>query len=121
MSFAKRVVLIAAALILIIFLSTSCSDNKEGGHGQVKYDYPDVEQLDINKTSDSSAEDAKDAEGAEDAEDVESVEETQEKDTYEQDCIKCEYYFCPPLDEIWQKEICIDSCTDPPTVVLESA
>jgi hypothetical protein len=40
-------------------------------------------------------------------------------DTYEQDCIKCDYYFCPPLDEVWQKEICIDHCMEPPVVVLE--
>jgi len=102
-SFAKRLVLIAVVLILILFLSTSCSSNKEGNEGQVEYNYPDVEQLDTKDHSDNSIEDANDI----------------GQDTYEQDCVKCAYYFCPPLDEVWQKEICIDMCTDPPTVVLE--
>ena len=25
------------------------------------------------------------------------------------DCIKCEWYFCPPLDAVWQKQICINN------------
>ena len=35
-------------------------------------------------------------------------------------CIECKMYFCPPLDAIWQKEICINICEDPPTVVSET-
>ena len=34
-------------------------------------------------------------------------------------CVQCQWYFCPPLDSVWQKEICIDHCQDPPTVVHE--
>jgi hypothetical protein len=49
------------------------------------------------------------------------IEETiEEPDTYLQDCITCEWYFCPPLNAVWQKEICIDYCTDPATVYSAS-
>ena len=34
-------------------------------------------------------------------------------------CVECQWYFCPPLDAVWQKEICIDNCQNPPTVVHE--
>jgi len=96
------------AILITIFLIVSCTENKDGpATNPPQYTYPDVNTpvdvlLDISK---------EDASGG----DV----EVSEPDTYEQDCIKCDYYFCPPLDEIWQKEICIDHCTDPPSVVLE--
>ena len=35
------------------------------------------------------------------------------------DCIKCEWYFCPPLDAVWQKQICINNCAVPPVVEYE--
>tara|TARA_R110000824_G_C15225356_1_gene677985 strand:+ start:81 stop:2129 length:2049 start_codon:yes stop_codon:yes gene_type:complete len=35
-------------------------------------------------------------------------------------CINCEWYFCPPLDSVWQKEYCFNICDDPPTVVWET-
>ncbi len=35
-------------------------------------------------------------------------------------CVQCQWYFCPPLSSVWQKEICIDHCVDPPAVVHES-
>jgi hypothetical protein len=46
-----------------------------------------------------------------------------EEDTYSiftDPCIDCKWYFCPPLDSVWQKQICINNCEDPPTVVFES-
>ena len=45
-----------------------------------------------------------------------------EKDTYSiwtDPCVQCQYYFCPPLTSVWQKQICINNCEDPPTVVHE--
>lgn len=54
---------------------------------------------------------------------VEDLEDTDvEEDTYSiwtDPCIHCQYYFCPPLDSVWQKQICINNCDDPPTVVHE--
>ena len=34
-------------------------------------------------------------------------------------CVQCQWYFCPPLDSVWQKEICIDYCEDPPVILHE--
>ena len=36
------------------------------------------------------------------------------------ECLECKWYFCPPLDEIWKKEICFNICDDPPTLYSES-
>ena len=35
------------------------------------------------------------------------------------ECIECQWYFCPPLDSVWQKQICVDYCADPPQLVHE--
>jgi hypothetical protein len=34
-------------------------------------------------------------------------------------CVECAFYFCPPLDAVWQKQMCFDFCLDPPVLVLE--
>lgn len=34
-------------------------------------------------------------------------------------CVECQWYFCPPLDSVWQKQVCIDRCEDPPVVAYE--
>ena len=34
-------------------------------------------------------------------------------------CVECQWYFCPPLDSVWQKQICINNCEDPPVVEYE--
>ena len=61
--------------------------------------------------------------------DVEDVQETYEPDIIpweredpepEPECIDCAMYFCPPLDAIWRKEICMNICDDPPTLYSES-
>tara|TARA_R100001594_G_scaffold125473_2_gene162521 strand:+ start:4241 stop:6181 length:1941 start_codon:yes stop_codon:yes gene_type:complete len=36
------------------------------------------------------------------------------------ECIECKWYFCPPLDEIWKKEICMNICEEPPTLYSET-
>ena len=36
------------------------------------------------------------------------------------ECIECDWYFCPPLDEIWRKEICFNICEDPKVLYSES-
>jgi len=36
------------------------------------------------------------------------------------ECIECNWYFCPPLNAIWQKEICMNICEDPPVLYSES-
>ena len=89
-------------LITLLF-AISCSDSNDGATDTSTHpSYPDIEVI----------EDAKDT--------SEDTVDAAQPDTYEKDCITCSYYFCPPLNAIWQKEICIDTCTDPPSVVLES-
>jgi hypothetical protein len=92
--------------ILIILFGVSCGDS--GGSGGASSSLPIYPDITHSPDTFDAHEDVK-----EDAGDI------SEPDTYEKDCIKCEYYFCPPLDAIWQKEICIDKCTDPHSVVLE--
>ena len=36
------------------------------------------------------------------------------------ECIECKMYFCPPLDSVWQKEICMNICDDPNTLYSET-
>ena len=36
------------------------------------------------------------------------------------ECIECKMYFCPPLDSIWQKEICMNICDDPQTLYSQT-
>jgi hypothetical protein len=39
------------------------------------------------------------------------------KNSYEQKCYQREYYFCPPLDEVWQMEVVTDVCKDPNEII----
>ena len=39
------------------------------------------------------------------------------KNNYENRCYKMEFYFCPPLDEVWQMQVIIDTCKDPEEIV----
>ena len=55
--------------------------------------------------------------------DTNSTQEDIEEDTYSvwtDPCVDCAWYFCDNLDVIYQKQICINNCDDPPTVVYES-
>ena len=54
---------------------------------------------------------------------IEEINETEE-DIYSiwtDPCVECAWYFCGSLDVISQKQICINNCDDPSTVVYESA
>ena len=39
------------------------------------------------------------------------------KNNYEKRCYKFEFYFCPPLDEVWQMQVTTDVCKDPPEII----
>jgi hypothetical protein len=69
--------------------------------------------------------------GLPDADIIEDIEDVEQEDIvivpWEEDagpiaeeCIECKWYFCPPLDEIWRKEICFNICEDPPTLHSET-
>ena len=32
---------------------------------------------------------------------------TPEPDVAGPECVECKWYYCPPLDSVWQKEICM--------------
>jgi len=97
--------------ISIILISAACADNHDGqSNSTVINDVSsDIEEINAEETIEEiNAEDTK--------------EETEE-DTYSvhtDPCIDCAWYFCGNLDVVWQKQICINNCNDPPTVVFES-
>jgi len=39
------------------------------------------------------------------------------KNNYENKCYKMEFYFCPPLDEVWQMQVTVDTCKEPEEIV----
>ena len=93
-------------LILALFLIMSCGNNNEKNkESTFVYNSPDVTQYtDI------------------DSQDAPETEDTQEEDTYSvwtDPCVECAWYFCSNLDVMHQKQICINNCDDPPTVVYE--
>jgi len=54
--------------------------------------------------------------------DVDSAVDVKE-DTYSMytdPCVECKWYYCPPLDSVWQKQICTNICEDPHTIVYET-
>lgn len=45
-----------------------------------------------------------------------------QEDTYsiwEDPCVVCSWYFCEDLSEVWQKQICVNECNEPKTIVYE--
>ena len=59
-----------------------------------------------------------DSQDTEDATDIEDVEE----DTYSMwtdPCVDCAWYFCPPMNAVWQQQLCFNNCEDPPTLVYK--
>jgi len=92
----RHILFLTILLLLILSWISGCSDDPYGGGTALKdLVYPPVEDIvDIAEPEDTFV----------------------EPDTHFQDCISCAMYFCPPLDAIWQKQICHDICNDPPTL-----
>jgi hypothetical protein len=91
---------LALAFILVALLQNSCSDAKQGANDN--FIIEDV------------------VEDNEDVEELEIVPWTPEPEPPPPECIECDWYFCPPLDEIWRKEICFNVCEDPKVLYSES-
>jgi hypothetical protein len=98
------------AFILVLIISVfSCSDSDSGNYSDV-YSYPPIDSSsDSNGTGDPDAPDYGDV----------PVSPCDEVCEYQQECWDCSYYFCPPLDAVWQKRLCFDRCVDPPVLVVE--
>ena len=50
-------------------------------------------------------------------EDIKDIESLSSPDTYEADCHRTQYWFCPPHNAIWQRPVVVDICVDPPQVI----
>ena len=50
-------------------------------------------------------------------EDTEVIEEDVITQQYINECYQSQFFFCPPLSAVWQQEIVMDICEDPPTVI----
>ena len=49
--------------------------------------------------------------------DASSPSEIVEEDTYAYDCHRSQFWFCPPLNAVWQMEVVVDICQTPPAVI----
>ena len=85
-------------LLAILFLTCaiSCSDEQRASDEQ------DIESLNVPLDTDAQQEDSED-----------------EYSIWTDPCVQCGFYFCPPLDAVWQKKMCFDYCMEPPVLVLE--
>ena len=93
---------LALAFVVFAFLHTGCSNTRQGQSAGSSNDTSDVvEDIQANQGPDI----------------IPWVIEDPEPDP---ECIDCAMYFCPPLDAIWRKEICMNICDDPPTLYSES-
>jgi len=87
-------------VIFIFFLlgAISCTEEKEGAtSNSTPHHYPDITTEDVTETTPSA--------------DVEAPEDIPE-DTYEKDCLREIYYYCPPLDEMNRAKALVDICDD---------
>ena len=90
-------------LLAILILIGGCSETEVGGAG----DSTSPENIDI--ITDVIEEDMV-------VEDI-VVEDIQEEDVIPDECLVEEWYFCPPLDAIWQLPITRNICEDPPVII----
>ena len=83
------------SLLIIIILLSSCSVKKEPVAATPVPAVPDVKDV---------------------------VDIVVEEDTYsiwQDSCVKCDWYFCEDLSEVWRKQICVNECEEPNTIVFQ--
>ena len=97
-----RIVSLLMTLVLISFLSY-CAEAQNSGYAGINDIVDDVTDSD-----------------AEEDDDIGVVPWDPDVGPPDPDCLECKWYFCPPLNEIWKKEICFNICDDPPTLHSES-
>ena len=95
---------LSLVLVFVMGMFASCSEAKQG-HGSSLDSIEDVVDGDTDNDTDDT---------------LIIVPWEEEEPEPDPECIVCEMYFCPPLDEIWRKEICMNTCDDPPTLYSES-
>jgi len=91
-----------ALLIILCSVVLSCSDHEQNSNLEDAVDSTyDVSEEDVNLGP-------------------EIVPWTPEPEPPPPECIECKWYFCPPLNEVWKKEICFNICEEPPVLHSES-
>ena len=85
---------------IFLLLGNGCADKQEAPMGA-----PGISIVDINILSLDNL-------------DI-MIDPSEEYPFLNNDCVECKWYFCPPMTSVWQKELCIDYCSDPPSVVHE--
>lgn len=97
-------------LIFVLFLIVvvSCTSNPDGTGALVSQDDAVIDLSDVS----SPAHDSEETSDADIEEDTYSI--------YTDPCVECKWYYCPPLDSVWQKQICTNICEEPPTIVYET-
>ena len=101
----KRIIMAAATLLVALSLMISCSDDETGQNNNNTVPF-------INYVPTTIILPPPDV-----------LIYLEEEDTYlvhDDPCVKCEYYFCPPMNSMWQMQICINICEEPNTVVFQS-
>ena len=92
----KHILLSAILIALVISGCQSCMDQFVGSpSGDV------IEETDVQWWEDE----------------VEDVEEDVITQEYINECYQSQFFFCPPLSAVWQQEIIMNICEDPPTVI----
>ena len=82
-------------LLFVMGLFASCSETEQG-HGSSLDNPQDVIEDDVEDDTEDDG--------------LEIVPWTPEPEPPPPECIECDWYFCPPLDEVWRKEICFNIC-----------
>ena len=96
------------AVLMIIVSMSGCGEEQVGQSFDGDIEYPSPDAASTSEVAETQA----DSEGDGDTEAPYSI--------WTDPCVACAWYFCPPLDSVWQKQICINNCDDPPTVAYES-
>ena len=89
--------------LAILILASGCSESGTTGSG-IPFENADV-RIDV-VVEDTTMK-----------HDIEDIQVQEEEDVIPDECLIKEWYFCPPLDAIWQVPITRNICTDPPEVV----
>ena len=95
-------------LLLILLFFVACSD-KSPGYGEFVNDTGDETPV---YTFEEIAEKIKDLPPLANSATIPNLEFQ-----YMQDCYQEEWYFCPPLDAVWQFKLVTDICKDPPQII----
>jgi len=94
----------------MLVIVSSCSHKNDGNNQDTQQTNTPDANIILDVADDTNEEDSSDSE---------NIEEIDTYSIWTDPCIECAWYFCGSLDAVWQKQICINNCDDPPTVIYE--